>query len=90
MTKTQIYLESHQHRALLKEAHRKELSLAALLREIVNDYFSKKHTQVPLTPPEELYMSIVGLGHGGDRDVSEQHDRYLAEATDEHDHNHSR
>ncbi|MDH7578932.1 MAG: CopG family transcriptional regulator [Bacillota bacterium] len=78
MDRTQIYLPPEQHKALLKEAARRGISFAALMREIVTDHLEKDKKLKK--PPKEVYLRLVGLGQSGARDVSEHHDRYLAEA----------
>lgn len=83
MTKTQIYLEPDQHHALRAEAMKKHLSLAALLRVIVEDHFSNVDRTVG-SPSASLYRSLVGIGKGGSPEISEQHDAYLGRAVDEH------
>lgn len=89
MTKTQIYLQPMQHEALREEAHVRHLSLAALLREIVQEYItSRAHSPGP--PPMDVYMSIVGMGKGGASDISERHDEYFGRAVDEHLRKHAR
>ncbi len=73
LKRTQIYLEPKQHCQLKKAAAERGISMAELLRRILNQYL---HNQ----QPEEAYLRIVSLGKSGRTDVSEQHDRYLAEA----------
>lgn len=73
LKRTQIYLEPEQHQALKREAAEKGISLAELLRRIVEDHLREKR-------PRKDFFEIVGLGRSGLRDVAAEHDRYLAEA----------
>ena len=83
MTKTQIYLAPSQHHALREEAHQKHLSMAALLRRIVEQHFTTVQS-VSEPPSPTLYAAIIGLGVGGDPRVSEHHDQEVGRAVDEH------
>lgn len=72
LTRTQIYLEPEQHRLLKKEAEAKGISLAELLRQMAWEHLRSE-------PPPEDFFGIVALGKSGKTDVSENHDRYIAE-----------
>ena len=72
LKRTQIYLEPEQHRSLKREARERGISLAELLRQIVEDYLRKKR-------PREEFLRIVGLGRSGKSDIAAEHDRCLAE-----------
>jgi len=78
MQRTQIYLRPEQHRALLKEAAKKGVSLAGLVREIIAKHLKEQAGPVP--PGKETFLRIVGMGASGKIDVSARHDQYLAEA----------
>ena len=78
MQRTQIYLRPEQHRALLEEATEKGISLAELVRQIVEEHLQRR-TKAP-RPPKEVFLRIVGIGESGQADISERHDDYLAEA----------
>ena len=81
--RTQIYLDPSDHRRLKREAGRKDLSLAALVRELVADYLAGDSEEQRFTKDD--YMSIVGLGESSDASGSSDHDRHLGEAlSDEH------
>jgi hypothetical protein len=81
--RTQVYLQPEQHRWLREEAQALNVSMTELLRTIVSDHMQG---QAP-PPPREAFSSIVALGRSGTADVSEEHDRYLAEViADEHLH----
>lgn len=73
LKRTQVYLEPEQHQSLKREARERGISLAELFRQIVGHYLRRER-------PKEEFLRIVGLGKSGRSDVSEDHDRYLAEA----------
>lgn len=77
-TRTMVYLDSEELQALRMEAAKKGISLAELMRRLVRLYLEKGKSAFP-TPPK-AYLRIVGLGSSGRKDISERHDRYLAEA----------
>jgi len=69
--KTPLYLTA-KHRSFLKEeADRKGVSLADLLQKIVNDYID--HVR-----PKEDFLKIVALGRSSRNNISEDHDRHIA------------
>ena len=72
LTRTQIYLEPEQHRLLKKEAAAKGISLAELLRQMAWEHLRSE-------PTRKDFLSVVALGKSGKTDVSEKHDRYIAE-----------
>jgi len=74
LKRTQIYLESEQHRLLKREAAEKGVSLAELVRQLASDHLHKE-------PHREDFARIVALGASGVADVSEDHDRYIGEET---------
>ena len=77
--RTQIYLEPRQHRQLKHEAHRRGISLAQLLRELVD---------AGLGPAQTVGGDLTGLIALGDStrpgqpagDIGRHKDRYLADA----------
>jgi len=71
--RTQVYLTPEQHTSLKEEAQKQGVSLAGFLRRVVDEYLHQ-------AKPKEEFMKIVALGRSGRRDVSEKHDKYLAEA----------
>lgn len=73
-TRTQVYLDSEQRRRLQEEARRQGLSMAELLRRIIDEHLRRRRK-----PNREAYLSIVGIGRDPCPDVSECHDRYLGE-----------
>lgn len=79
--RTQIYLDPSQHAALLEEARRLSLSLAGLIRKLVDEHFTAKRNASPGTETRRAAaLSLIGLGLSGFKDVSERPDHYLAEA----------
>lgn len=76
--RTQIYLHPEQHRALLREASKKGISLAKLIREIIAEHLEEQAR--PVTAAKETFLRIVGMGASDKTDVSARHDHYLAEA----------
>lgn len=79
--RTQIYLDPSQHAALLREARRLGLSLAAMIRRLVDEHFTRRRDAEPAAQGRRTAaLSLIGLGSSGLADVSERTDRYLAEA----------
>lgn len=72
LMRTQIYLEPEQHRLLKKEAAAKGISLAELLRQMAWEHLRSE-------PSRQDFLSVVALGKSGKNDISEHHDRYIAE-----------
>ncbi|WP_366018261.1 CopG family transcriptional regulator [Thermanaeromonas sp.] len=52
--RTQIYLHPEQHRALLKEAAQKGISLTELIRQIVTEHLERQGK--PSTVPKEFFF----------------------------------
>lgn len=75
-TRTQIYLPPSEHKELKEEAKRLNISLAELLRRLVHRYLEQKARP---SLSRDDFMSIVGLGASGHTDISEEHDKYIAE-----------
>ncbi len=79
--RTQIYLEPSQHAALLKEARRLGLSLAGMIRKLVEEHVLGKGKDVPSAQDRrKAALSLIGLGRSGLVDVSENTDEYLGRA----------
>ncbi|MGH9387020.1 MAG: ribbon-helix-helix protein, CopG family [Vicinamibacterales bacterium] len=77
-SKTMIYLEREQLKALKARARAERISLAELMRRLVANQLAE-----PATAPvvaSEVFARIVGLGASGQPDVSGRHDEYLATA----------
>jgi len=73
LKRTQVYLRPEQHADLKEEARRQGISVTELLRRIVDEYLRHNRSK-------DDFMKIVALGRSGKRDISINHDRYLAEA----------
>lgn len=71
--RTQVYLTPKHHSYLKEEAEKQEIPVTELLRRILDDYMHQ-------TRPKEEFLKIVALGRSNQSDISEHHDKYLAEA----------
>lgn len=82
--RTQIYLEPAQHAALLKEARRRGISLAGVIRELVDEHLLARDERAPgAEERREAALGLIGLGRSGLSDVSARADHYLSEAIHE-------
>ena len=72
MNRTQISLEPEQHRRLGEEARRKGISLSALIRRLVDEYFGRQSL-----PEEDPLEAIVGIGTGTGEPIGREHNRHL-------------
>jgi hypothetical protein len=78
MVRTQVYLSEEQHRVLRQTARREGLSMTALLRRIVErELLGNSRSQ---DQAHDAVMMIADLGRSGRSDISESHDKALAEA----------
>lgn len=77
MHRTQISLKQEQYRLLQAEARRKGISLAALIRRLVDDHFRNAGgaAQDPLD-------ALAGIGSGTGEPVGREHNRHLYGARD--------
>jgi hypothetical protein len=73
-----VYLETEQLQALRAEARKKKISLAELLRRLVQEHFTAPSPPPPVSV--STYLKLVGLGSSGRKDIAERHDAYLGEA----------
>ena len=80
MVRTQIYLDSLQHRKLKQQASEKDISFAQLVRNIVDQHL-REGAEKKFTKSD--YMKIVGLGDSGRSDVSTSHDKLVGDAIEE-------
>lgn len=78
--RTQIYLEPSQHAALLKEARRLGLSLAAVVRKLVDEHFRAERATPSAAERRKSALALIGLGESKLTDVSENTDEHLGEA----------
>lgn len=77
-SRTMVYLESEQLQALRTEAKTQGISLAALLRRLVQEHLEKRQDMAPTSP--SAFLKLVGLGASGQEDISEHHNDYLGKA----------
>ncbi|MBC7346839.1 MAG: CopG family transcriptional regulator [Clostridia bacterium] len=78
MIRTQIQLEERQFSALKAKAAAEGVSIAELVRRGVEMVLGSTHS----TPEERISRAIEAAGrfHSGLKDLSTEHDKYLAEA----------
>lgn len=77
-SKTMIYLEPEQLQSLRSEARSRRISLAELMRRLVQDHLGRERPLNEVSP--EAYKKIIGLGSSGKQDIAEKHDEYLGKA----------
>ncbi|MCZ0954800.1 MAG: ribbon-helix-helix protein, CopG family [Rhodospirillaceae bacterium] len=77
MHRTQISLEQEQYRRLGAEARRKGISLSALIRRLVDDYFS-----IGTSQKSDPLEAVKGIGSGTGEPVGREHNRYLYRSAD--------
>lgn len=81
LLRTQIYLEPVQHAALLRGARRLGLSLAGMIRKLVEDHVLKKEGGTLCAQErKKAALSLIDLGKSGLADVSAKADEYLGQA----------
>ncbi len=75
--RTQVYLDPPDHRALVAEAARRGVSLAALVREIVADFVARGRRHAP----ERTFDAIVGIADtDAPSDIAKQGDEFRKQA----------
>ena len=80
MIRTQIQLTEHQSTKLKELAVEYEVSTAELIRRAVDQFLSVANpAQISDEEQRRLALEFVGKYPSGVRDLSENHDRYLAE-----------
>ncbi len=72
MHRTQISLEPEQYRRLGEEARRQGVSLAALIRRLVDEHFARSGS-----PEPDPLETIIGIGEGSGEPVGRDHNRHL-------------
>jgi hypothetical protein len=78
MVRTQIQLTERQHRALAEEAKRRGVSMAELVRQWIECHLPS--AREPRTPDWERMQAFIGAFEDPEgANLSEEHDRYLAE-----------
>lgn len=75
MTKIQFYIDSELDERLEELASRLKKSKSEIIRQSIRDFLKMKETDA-----EDPLMGIIGLGRSGIHDISENHDKYLAES----------
>ncbi len=73
MVRTQILLRTEQHRAIKARAHRKGISMAEALRNLVDEALHEEESTSRVGDP----LSVAGKYSSGRRDISLRHDEYL-------------
>ncbi len=73
MRRTQISLADREHDFLRREARRRRMSMAAVVRELVRERMAADRR----VPADHPFRDIIGLGHGDGSPVSEKHDEYI-------------
>jgi len=74
-TRTQIYLDPDDHRALVEEAEKRGTSLTGLLREIVGLWLARDDRP-------RGFEAIIGIAHGETTDIAAHEREYQDEAFD--------
>jgi hypothetical protein len=72
--RTQIYLRDDQYNILNRQASKKKVSIAELIRQAIDRFLPELAVK---TKEEDSLNKIIGLGKSGLKDVSEKHDKYL-------------
>lgn len=76
-TRTLVYLDPDDLRALRAEAKTRGISLAEVMRRVVREHLSGRKQAKPAD--QKTYLKLVALGSSGQQDISERHDAYLAD-----------
>ncbi len=78
MKRIPIGLTEPQHERLRREARRRHVSVAALVRDAVDRAYPEEDDA--RRAAWERSLAVIGTFHSGASDVAERHDEYLAEA----------
>ena len=76
MVRTQIQFTEEEHRRLRRIAAERRISVAALVRQLVERSLGEDEADVRW----QRALAVVGRFHSGQSDTSAEHDRYLDEA----------
>ena len=79
MVRTQIQLTEEQAQALKRVARREKVSMAEIIRRSVNSFITSAEAGPSDEERRRRALSLIGCATGGPRDMSVNHDRYLAE-----------
>jgi len=75
MTRIQCYIDSELDEKLEELASQLKMSKSEIIRQSIRDFLKMKETDI-----EDPLMGIIGLGRSDLHDISENHDKYLAES----------
>jgi hypothetical protein len=78
MVRTQIQLTEEQSRALKKMASSRHLSISELVRQGV-DVVLRSNVSIDASEKRKRALAIIGKYRSGKREISREHDKYLAE-----------
>ena len=78
MVRTQIQLTEEQARSLKRLAASRQVSIAELIRQGV-DTVLRSNTGIDLDEKRRRAIAAAGRFRSGQRDISEKHDKFLAE-----------
>lgn len=84
MYRTQIQLRESQARALKDLAAERNQSMAALIRQAVDEWL-RSAGSIDLQERKRRAIAAAGRFHSGYDDTSAEHDRHLSEAFDDGD-----
>lgn len=79
MVRTQIQLTEEQARTVRQIAKSRHLSVAELIRQAI-DTLIKSNIVMDIEERQKRAMAVAGRFSSGKKDISKDHDRYLAEA----------
>lgn len=71
--RTQISLEDWQYQALLEMSRKTKKSLSGIIRDLINDKFSKQM----IKKDKEPLFKLIGIGAGDGSAAAREHDKYL-------------
>ena len=78
MVRTQIQITNEQANMLKRLANREGVSAATLIRRSI-DHYVREHSDSDLEPQKRRALAVVGKYASASSNVSQKHDRYLAE-----------
>jgi len=79
MVRTQVQLTEEQAKILKRLAHSRHLSVAELIRQAVESLI-RSSSVADIEERRKRALDIVGRFSSEKRDISKEHDKYLAEA----------
>ena len=82
MMRTQIQLEQSQHKRLQEIAHRRGVSLSAVIRNLIEEKLLESEVEGKREDQVRAALAVCGkyVDPEGRKNVAENHDRFLAEA----------